>query len=109
MKTPTTQTAKVNIEALLAKKSQISNAAITAALAKLETKKQEEQEEQLLEHLEKVSNNTANAVEYLRIARTQERIMKKRLEAIAAAELQFHSDANIEAYNKAYNEAMKLV
>jgi hypothetical protein len=102
-------TVKVDIEALLAKKSQITSAAINGALAKLEARKQEEQEAQLLEYLEVVSNNTQSAVNALRKARDTEKIYKKRLEAIAAAEQQFYKDADIKAYNAAFYTAQTLV
>lgn len=102
-----TNTAKkqINIEDLLAKKSQITNAALTAALNKLEEKKQQDQEAQLIEHLQAVQKNTDIAVENLRSARLQEKKQKAYLTAVAEAQAKFYSDGDIDAYNKAITAA----
>lgn len=96
---------QVNIESLLAKREQISNKAVQAALAKLEQKKIEEQEEMILTHLSTIQENTANAVARLREARKTEVKCKNYLQEIANAEQQFYVDANMETYNASLKAA----
>lgn len=105
MKTGTKTTTKkapvtgVNIEALLAKRDQIGAGVIKSALAKLDAQKAERQEAEVLEYLETVQRNTAEAVEKLRSCRAAERKAKNDLQAIAEAEQDFYQDADIDAYN----------
>ena len=100
MKTPATPVkGQVNIENLLAKREQISNKAVQAAITKLEEKKAEEQEALILVHLSHIQENTANAVESLRSARKLESKAKAFLQEVANAEQQFYVDANMDTYN----------
>ena len=95
----------VNIENLLAKREQISNKAVQAAIAKLEEQKAKEQEELILNHLSTIQAITANAVESLREARRKEAKAKAYLQAVAEAEQQFYTDANMETYEASLHKA----
>ncbi len=99
----------INIEALLAKKEQISNKALQSALTKLEEQRSAEQEAALLRHLEIVQGITKNAVESLRNRRAQEKIAKDYLLAVATAEQEFYKNADVAAYNAAIHAASKVV
>lgn len=97
------------VEKMLAKKDAISNATIQAALKKVEQQKQEKLEAKLLENLEKVQKVTENAVSTLKMRRKQAEKAKKYLVAVAEAEQQFYKDADINAYDKALQLAVKLL
>ncbi len=101
MKTNTDNTKKkaIDIESLLAKRNSISNTALKGALEKLEKQKEEQQEAELLQHLSRVQENTAQAVELLREARVKEKNRKAYLVTIAEAESEFYTDADIAKYN----------
>jgi hypothetical protein len=98
-------TAKIDIESLLAKKNQITNAALAAALSKLEEKKREQQEAQLIEHLTVVQSNTDKAVELLRSVRNKEKKAKAYLTTVAEAQNQFYTDGDIAVYAQAIQKA----
>lgn len=101
-----TKSANVDaIEALLAKKESISNAALQSALTKLEERKQKEQEDKLILYLSTVQRNTDAAVNRLRAIRAEEKKAKAYLTALVEAQNAFYTDGNVEAYDKACNEA----
>lgn len=104
-RTKNTVVGKVNIEQLLAKKNQISNAAIQAAIAKMEEAKQKAQEEQVIQHLATIQSNTEAAVEQLRNFRKKEKAAKEYLTAVATAEQVFYTNADYNQYSVAVNTA----
>lgn len=95
----------IDVEALLVKKQQITNAALTSALNKLEQKKKEEQEEMLIANLARVQKNTENVVESLRRIRFDEKVIKKYLEDVVAAQEQFYIDGDIVKYDNTIRAA----
>lgn len=105
--TKSKQTAKIDVEALLAKKGQITNQSIQSALAKAEKEKQEKDERELLGYISHIQSNTASAVEGLRDARKKEKKCKDFLTALAEAEQQFYTDADIEKYNASHTAAVR--
>ena len=96
---------KFDVEALLAKKSNITSNAVKGALAKLEEQKQAIQEQQIISHLAVIQTNTAEAVEDLRKARRKEAAQTAKLIAVAEAEEKFYEDADIDAYNTSITKA----
>ena len=90
---------KIDVDALLAKRDEISNVALKKALDKIEARKQEEQEAQLISNLEQIQRNTKDKVEYLRRARQAEKRAKDNLVLFAKAEQEFYKTGDIEAYN----------
>lgn len=104
----TKNTPKVNIEALLAKKDAISNAAIKAALVKLDERKQKEQEELIIEHLSQIQLNTQYAVNLLRQTRKREKLTKDYLTQVAEAEQEFYQNADYKAYSTKVNIAFTV-
>lgn len=95
----------INIEALLAKKNQISNAAIQAALGKMEEQKAKAQEELVIQHLGTIQSNTEDAVEQLRKFRAKEKAAKAYLVSIAEAEQVFYTNADYVEYTKSVQTA----
>jgi DeoR/GlpR family transcriptional regulator of sugar metabolism len=96
----------IDVEALLAKRTQISNATVNNALNKLAEAKQKEQEEQVIRHLGVIQSNTSSAVELLRGYRTKERAAKAYLVAVAEAEQNFYTNADFDAYTESTRVAM---
>ena len=97
----------VNVEALLAKKNQISNLAIQAAISKMEEQKAKAQEEQIIQHIAEIQSNTEAAVEQLRKFRLHEKAAKAYLVAVAEAEQIFYTNADYNQYFQSTQTAMK--
>ena len=97
----------INVEALLAKKNQISNVAIQAALVKMEEQKAKAQEEMVIQHLADIQNTTENAVEQLRRIRVRERAIKAYLVSVAEAEQVFYTNADYAIYQQSVQTANK--
>jgi hypothetical protein len=96
----------IDIEKLLAKKNQITNAALNSALKKLEEKKKEEQEETLIANLEYVDHVTNEAVELLRGKRAEEKKAKAYLTSVCEAQDKFYSDGDYKSYLSSVSAAV---
>ena len=102
------QTVKIDVEALLSKKNQISNESIKNALKKAEDEKKAIREAELLENISIIQRKTVEAVSILQKARKAEKKAKTYLTAIATAEQEFYKDADFEKYGKAIQIAKNL-
>lgn len=104
---PGLENKKGDVESLIAKRTQISNANIQAAIKQMEKERDENIQKKIIGHLKSVQDNTNSGLTLLQGFRAKEKAAKNYLTALNAAEEQFYVDADFDAYNKAVRTAIQ--
>jgi len=94
-----TKTNGVDVEALVAKTTNLpTSAAVSSALASLQKTQAEEEQKRIIRDIARVQEEVKKRVEVLQIIRKREKDAKKQLQTVADAEQAFLKTGDYEAF-----------
>lgn len=100
-----TTTSNVDVEALVAKTTNLPTAeVVSSALASLQKKQAEEKEKEVVENISLIQRYVSSAVRGLQRIRQSEKEAKKKLQCIADAEAEFLKTGDMDAFYEATKE-----